>query len=165
MNLTLSPTAHPGREPRSEAKIRRYAVFRRRQQYFGLSIELVREVLSGTPLTRVPRAGAEMQGVLSLRGEILPVVLIDRWLGLRHQPDDPQLPILVLRRGELLVGLRVDAIQGVVNVPTAQIQTHPAVGADSVLLGLWQSQGQAPVNLIDGPALLEALCRETSTNL
>ena len=146
------------------AGVSRYAVFRRQQQYFGVTIDLVREVLPGQSLTRVARAREEILGVLSLRGEILPVVVIDHWLGLTVGADDPSLPILVLRRGDLLVGLRVDAIQSVVNISEAEIQPHPAETEETLLTGIWSRPNQPPITLIDGTALLTALCQQTSTN-
>lgn len=142
----------------------RHAVFRRRGQFFGLSIDLVREVLPGQPLTRVPRAHDEILGVLSLRGEILPVVVIDGWLGLTPEPDDATQPILVLRRGELLVGLRVDAIQGVANIPMSQVQPHPVAGNETHLTGIWHPPGGTPITLIAGEELLQTLCQNTSVN-
>lgn len=141
----------------------RFAVFRRCQQLFGLSIDLVREVLPGQALTRVPRASQQILGVLSLRGEILPVVVIDSWLGLLPVADDPLLPILVLRRGDLLVGLRVDAIQGVVTVPAEEIQPHPSADSETPIAGIWHPEGRIPITLVAGTALLETLSRETSS--
>lgn len=143
----------------------RHAVFRRRGQLFGLGIDLVREVLPGQPLTRVPRSREQILGVLSLRGEILPVVDIDVWLGLAPVTDDPALPILVLRRADLLVGLRVDAIQSVASVPNPEIQPHPTAESGACIAGIWQPEGRPPVTLVAGHQLLEILSRETSLNL
>jgi len=142
----------------------RFAVFKRHNQLFGLTIDLVREVLPGQPLTRVAGSMEEILGVLSLRGEILPVVVIDSWLGLPVSPDTPTLPILVLRRAELLVGLRVDAIQSVVTIPAREVQPHPSAESGALLKGIWHPEGHAPITLIDGTALIQALCRQTSAN-
>jgi purine-binding chemotaxis protein CheW len=162
----MTPTAAVSKSSRAKAAValetRRYAIFRRHQQFFGINVELVREVLHGQPLTPVPRAGAEILGVLSLRGEILPVVVIDELLGLKLKTDDPLQPILVLRRGELLAGLRVDAIQGVASVPTADVQLHPGGAAGSLLAGIWHPKGQSTVTLINGSALLETLSRRAA---
>jgi chemotaxis signal transduction protein len=164
MTAVYPPTINPAKTGITGASTARYSVFRRRQQLFGLGIDLVREVLPGQPLTRVPGSKQQILGVLNLRGEILPVVVIDAWLGLTPAPDDPSLPILVLRRADLLVGLRVDAIQSVVNIPAQEIQPHPAGAQSSLLASIWNPEGQAPVTLISGLALLEALCRQTSAN-
>ncbi len=141
----------------------RYTVFRRQGQLFGLSIDLVREVLAGQPLTRVPRAQAQVLGVMNLRGEILPVVVIDSWLSLPGIADDSTKPILVVRRGDLLVGLRVDAVQSVVRVPGAEVQPHPSAGREPHLAGIWHPAGQVPITLIAGTALLETLCRQAAS--
>ena len=167
MTATLAPTSSSKRTaPKADsgASVSRYTVFRRNQQFFGLTIKLVREVLSGQPLTRVARAQEQILGVLSLRGEILPVVVIDRWLGLPSSPDDLNSPILVLRDADFLVGLRVDAIQSVVNVPQTEVQPHPAAGDDTLLSGIWHRAGQPPITLIDGAALIEALCHQNAPN-
>jgi len=164
MSTSISPADRPAAASQSGNAASRYTVFKRRRQLFGLSIELVREVLPGQPLTRVPRSGEQILGVLSLRGEILPVVVMDSWLGLAATPDDPGLPILVLRRAELLVGLRVDAIQRVVNLAAGEIQSHPAAGGNPLLQGIWQPAGQTPITVIDNNALVDLLCRSTSTN-
>lgn len=163
---TLSPPSVPVTRPASVGlATSRHAVFSRCRQLFGLPIDLVREVLPGQPLAPVPRAQEQILGVLNLRGEILPVVVIDPWLGLPPIADDPALPILVLRRDDLLVGLRVDAIRSVLNVPPEEIQPHPAASSDAMLTGLWQPEGQSPITLIAGAALLDALCQSTASNL
>jgi chemotaxis signal transduction protein len=142
----------------------RYAVFRRHRQFFGLSIEFVTEVLPGQPLTRVPRGHRDLLGVLSLRGEILPVISIDALLNLEPRPDDPTLPILVLRRRDLLAGLRVDAIQSVISLNAAEIQPHPA-GHDTHFAGIWQFAGDTAITLtlLSGAKLLDALCHQTTS--
>jgi chemotaxis signal transduction protein len=164
MTAAYPSTQHPAQADKAPAAAARHTIFLRRQQLFGLGIDLVREVLPGQPLTRVPASKEQILGVLNLRGEVLPVVMIDGWLGLSPVADDPNLPILVLRRADLLVGLRVDAIQSVVSIPAHEIQPHPSTLHSSLLTSLWHPEGQAAVTLISGPALLEALCRQTSAN-
>lgn len=164
MATATSSAPAPAFVPEMPQGAGRYAIFRRQGQSFGLTIELVREVLSGSPLTRVARAREQVLGVLSLRGEILPVVVIDRWLGLPEISENPAQPILVLRRAELLVGLRVDAILTVATIPIAEIQTLPA-DRNTILAGLWQPSHQTPVSLIQAAALIAILGQENSTVL
>jgi purine-binding chemotaxis protein CheW len=142
----------------------RYAVFRRCNQFFALSIDLVSEVLPGQPLTIVPRSQDRILGVLSLRGEILPVLTIDDLLGVTAAADDPGAPILVLRHGELLAGLRVDAVQSVIPVSASEIQSYPADG-EACFTGIWHPEGAAPITLIASAALMDALRQQTTENL
>jgi len=143
----------------------RYAVFIRCQQLFGVSIELVREVLPGQALTFVPRAQEHVLGVLNLRGEILPVVVADTWLGLPAIADDPNQPILVLRRGDLLMGLRVDSIWNVLNIPAPEVQPHPTAGQQTCLSGIWYSENRPAITLISGNVLLDAVCQDLSERM
>jgi chemotaxis signal transduction protein len=148
----------------ASATTSRYAVFRRNGQFFGLSIEFVTEVLPGQPLTRVPRAHRNLLGVVSLRGEILPVISIDELLNLEPRPDDSTLPILVLRRRDLLAGLRVDAIQSVISLNAAEVQPHPS-GHDTHFAGIWQLPGDASgtLTLLSGAKLLDLLCQQAAS--
>ncbi len=162
----LSPLpATPVDTPSAPAASSRYAVFRRHDQFFGLGIEFVTEVLPGQPLTRVPRSQGNILGVLSLRGEILPVVTVDELLDLEPRLDDPALPILVLRWRDVLVGLRVDAIQSVITLNTAEIQPHPS-GHGAHFAGIWRLEGDAQITLtlLAGGALIETLSQQTTTH-
>ena len=144
----------------------RYVIFRRHGQFFGLGIEFVTEVLPGQALTRVPRSQGNILGVLSLRGEILPVVRVDEMLDLAAANDNSALPILVLRWQDLLVGLRVDAIQSVITLPTGEIHPHPA-GRDSHFAGIWHAGGDSPITLtlLDGNTLLGVLRQQSPNRL
>jgi purine-binding chemotaxis protein CheW len=140
----------------------RFAVFRRCNQFFALSVDIVSEVLHGQPLTRVPRSQNMILGVLSLRGEILPVLTLDDWFGLEAPTNDAELPILVLRQGDLLAGLRVDSIQSVTSIPASEIQPYPAEG-EAYFAGIWRSEGTPPITLIASSVLLDALRRTNGT--
>jgi chemotaxis signal transduction protein len=158
------PSSTRASDAAAKSSATRYAVFRRCNQQFALSIDLVSEVLPGQPLTRVPRSQSQILGVLSLRGEILPVLTLDDLLGLSAPTDDPNLPILVLRQGELLAGLRVDAIQSVVSIPASEIQPYPAEG-EACFAGIWHPEGMIPMTLIASAALIDALRRQTTETL
>jgi purine-binding chemotaxis protein CheW len=166
MAESLSTALPQATERTAASATHRYVVFRRQGQYFGLGIEYVTEVLPGQPLTRVPRAQGNILGVLSLRGEILPVVRVDEMLDLTVGTDDAALPILVLRWQELLVGLRVDAIQSVITLADPEIHPHPA-GRDSHFSGIWHAGGDSPLTLtlLAGNTLLEVLRQQTPNHL
>jgi purine-binding chemotaxis protein CheW len=163
MVTTTQSNPKAGQPPEIDAQSSFYAVIKRGSQLFALDVDLVREVLPGQPLTRVPRAADQIIGVLNLRGEILPIVTIDPQLGLPSVADNPDLPILVLRKGELLVGLRVDSVQGAVSVPMAEIQPHPSSGSNTLLSGIFWREGQTAIALIGTKELLEAFYQQATT--
>ena len=55
----------------------KYIVFSLGAEMYGIPIERVEQILNSSPVTRIPKAPKEMLGVLSLRGDTLPVV--DTW--------------------------------------------------------------------------------------
>jgi purine-binding chemotaxis protein CheW len=162
MATTTETNPEAGQLPAIEVESSFYAVFKRGSRLFALDVDLVREVLPGQSLTRVPRAGEQILGVLNLRGEILPVMTLDPQLGLTNVVDNSALPILVLRKGELLVGLRVDSVQGTVSIPTQEIQPHPSAGENQLLSGFFWREGQSSIALIGTRELLETFYQQAT---
>jgi purine-binding chemotaxis protein CheW len=74
----------------------------------------VREVAAVSTVTPVPTAPAEVAGLMQLRGQIVPVLELDR-AGVRApRPGDP---LLVLELGPVRAALRVDRVLGVESDP------------------------------------------------
>lgn len=150
-------TAAAGKEQSS------YGLFSRSRQTFGLGIEFLAEVIQGHPITRVPKTPSLVAGALNLRGEILPVVLIDSLLGLAPRAYDPAKPIMIIRQAELLLGIQVDSVRSVVNVPPAQVLPKPAETSEAApVLGLWSYSPTELVTLLDGAKLLNLVRREAT---
>lgn len=82
---------------------------------FGLPIRYVREVLRCPPVTPVPQVPAALRGVVSIRGEIVPVIDLGERLGLAGVGGDDGRLVLVgsPETGEN-VGLLVDTVIGLV---------------------------------------------------
>ncbi len=134
-----------------------HSVFVRQGQRFGIAVEFVREVINGRALTRIPQADAVVAGVLNLRGDMLPVVLVDPWLELPGQQYDPAKPILVLRQGDVLVGVQVDSMLRVTTIPSADLAPAASVQPDSCLTHLWRGVDENLVTLLDGRAMLRRI--------
>ena len=106
------------------------AVFRVGEQTYAIDIMRVKEVINPQPVTPVPRAPATLEGVIELRGQILPVV------DLRKRFDRPASPLtsaskVILVRlppgGSSFVGLIVDGVREVVRLPRDEIRPAPAM--------------------------------------
>lgn len=71
-------------------------------------------------MTSVHRVQGALDGVFSLRGQVVPVVNLQRW----RVPDavaSTPAQVLVLRSGDKVIGLAVDAVRGLLKVPTAEV--------------------------------------------
>ena len=100
---------------------RQYVIFRMMGQLYGAAIDVVREVNYLTPVTRLPNTPAFVEGVIDLRGEILPVIDLRKRLGMPVREADTESRLMVLNLGERSAALLVDGVDQVVTLNTDQI--------------------------------------------
>jgi len=134
-----------------------YSLFRRHEQNFCVDVTHLQEVLQQSSVTPVPRSHRSLAGVMNLRGEVLPVVLVDALLHLPEQAYDPARPVLVLRRKDLLVGIQVDSVQRVGFVPRNEVLPSPLTSQSAIWAGIWFRAEQELATLLDGGVLLEEI--------
>lgn len=103
-----------------------YVLFRVAEETFGLPIERVQSIIRYERGTPVPRAPEVVEGVINLRGRIVPVVDLMRRLGRGAFTPGPTARIVVVEGEGGLVGLAVDAASEVVRIETEAIQPAPA---------------------------------------
>jgi len=117
-------------------------------QMFGLPIARVQDVFKPARITRVPLAGAEIAGVLNLRGRI--VTAIDMRCRLdakRRENDGTPMAIGIEAKGESF-GLLVDAVGEVLKLPDTDREANP-INLDAKLAAL-----SAGVYRLDGQLLV-----------
>lgn len=91
------------------------------QQEYAVPITAVMEVQAWTQPTPVPDAPPIVEGVIDLRGEVMPVVDIRKRLGLPVRPADAETLALILDAGGLTAALTVDGVDQVVTLTDDQI--------------------------------------------
>jgi purine-binding chemotaxis protein CheW len=113
---------------------------------FAIDIHGVWEIIRMRPTTEIPRSSSFIRGIISLRGEIVPVVDLRLLLG--FQPPEDPLPaakIIVATLGGKPVGMAVDAVTSKVRVPGSNVDLPPAVLGKSEaghLVGVCRHQGR-----------------------
>lgn len=113
----------------------RFVVFRLAGAEYGLPVSAVREVLRRPDnITPLPNAPDFVAGVLTLRGEVLPLIDQRRLLNLpavaANSTSGPERGrVVVVGRDGVLVGLLVDGLAGLLTVPAERIGPAPAVSA------------------------------------
>jgi purine-binding chemotaxis protein CheW len=105
-------------------------VFSLGAETYGLPITDLAEVLPTTNCTPVPRASAEIEGVINLRGELRSVIDLRRLLSLPPAADESASCILMLRNGGDEVGLRVGRVEKVQIIRHDELVSPEAGGAD-----------------------------------
>lgn len=81
---------------------------------FGVHLALVAEIHPYQPLNRMPHMPKGVEGLLELRGQVVPVVDLRTRLGMPLREDRAGTIILVIQSGGFRTGLLVDAVDGVV---------------------------------------------------
>ncbi len=103
------------------------------REMFGVDILMVQEIIRETPITPIPNAPEFIEGVINLRGNIIPVIDLRRRLNLRHaEAHDGNIWIMILNVEGRVTGFIVDAVTQVLKVPADSIKPPP----DIVVSGL-----------------------------
>jgi purine-binding chemotaxis protein CheW len=110
-------------------------VFRLGSEEFGVPIESVQEIVRvPEELTHVPKAPTFIEGVINLRGSVLPVVDQRRRLGLPTLERCEQQRIMVFLFDGVRTGFIVDSVSEVLKVPRSAIEPAPHLSVDQVHL-------------------------------
>jgi purine-binding chemotaxis protein CheW len=115
-------------------------------QHVALNVAQVRDVLGPLPMTRVPRAPAEVAGVLNLRGHI--VTAIDLAVRLGMSDAGPRATSVVVEHEGDLYAILVDQVEEVVHLES--------MGRESdlgLLSGRWRDTAAAIYRRPDGPLI------------
>ena len=115
---------------------RQLVVFQLGPELYGVEIGRVHEIIRLQSVTRVPRAPAFVEGVINLRGRVIPVVDLRRRFGLPLAEHTRASRIVVVELGEHVIGMVVDGVSEVLRVNTATIEPPSPVvaGIDSEYL-------------------------------
>jgi purine-binding chemotaxis protein CheW len=99
-------------------------VFSLGEQY-GVPIVQVQEIVRVGHITRVPNSPPYMEGVINLRGRVLPVLNLRKRLGLPGKELTKASRVVVSEVGQKVIGLLVDSVLHVLKMPASSIEEPP----------------------------------------
>ena len=99
------------------------------EEEFGVDILAVQEIIRMMQITPVPRAPIYIDGVINLRGKVIPVVNMRSRFSLPVQEPTPQTRIVVMEFDQKIVGFLVDAVSEVLRIPASTVEEAPPVVA------------------------------------
>lgn len=143
---------------RTAGNHRQLLTFSLDSEEYALDIEAIREIIKPREITEIPRAPKHILGILSLRGQVIPIYDLKQRLKLGRAVVSANSRIIVCQHEEQVAGLLVDGITQVVRIAKDGVEATPAniAGVDrSLLLGVGRCQGRFLVllnlpNIIDG---------------
>jgi purine-binding chemotaxis protein CheW len=100
---------------------------------FAIGILVIKEIIEYGQLTTVPMMPESIRGVINLRGAVVPVIDLSARFGRKPAETTRRTCIVIIEvqaeDGVQVVGLIVDAVNEVLEIPAAQIEPPPSFGA------------------------------------
>ncbi len=95
------------------------------QEEYMVDINKIREIIMTTEITYVPRVDDYFEGVINLRGNIVPIINLRKKLGMQPREITPSTRILIMEILDMNVGFIVDKITKVIIIPEKNIDSTP----------------------------------------
>jgi len=103
--------------------------FRLANEEYGLPITKVREINRVVPVTKLPQTPSFVEGIINLRGRIIPVIDLRKRFEMPVTAHDEDTRIIIVDISGQIVGVIVDAVTEVVRLNTENIESPPATVA------------------------------------
>lgn len=109
-------------------KAGKYLTFVLAEETYGFEILKVREIIGMMDITSIPRTPDFVQGVVNLRGKIIPVIDLRLKFGMPSTAQTEETCIIVVSIAEVEVGAVVDRVSEVLEVASGDIENAPSFG-------------------------------------
>lgn len=116
----------------------KYLTFQLAGEEYGVEILKVREIIGLMDITCVPQTPEFVEGVINLRGRVIPVIDLRSKFGLPRTEYNDQTCIIVVDVG-MMMGIIVDTVSEVHDIPASSIEPPPSFGGavdTSFILGM-----------------------------
>jgi len=142
------------------------ACFELAGQTWAVPITQVREILATPAITPLPDAPDAIEGVMDLRGTLIPVVDLARMLAPETSSTGPRARTVVVEARGLVIGFRVERATQVLAAVPAEMEPLPALARDAgcrAVVCVVRREGRSPVLVVDLPVLLERFLPAAAT--
>lgn len=123
---------------------------------YGLAIRFVTEIIGIQKITPVPDLPDYVKGVINLRGKVIPVMDVRLRFEMKHRAYDERTCIIVINAKDTTVGLIVDTVSEVLEIPDSDIEEsqHFRKGKGNQFMRGMGKVGDKVKILLDAEALL-----------
>ena len=138
------------------------ACFEVRSQVYAIEVEFVREIVRIMQITPLPNAPAQIEGVIDLRGAVIPVMDLARVLDQGSASCGSQARIIVLEVDGLVFGLQVDAATDVLSIDAHRMEDVPDLATHSgydAVRHVVRREGATPVMVLAVDRIVENVYR------
>ena len=117
-------------------QILQLVTFKLGNEEFGIDIKKVQEINRMIEITKIPNAPAHVEGVVNLRGKIVPIVSLRTKLGFEEVERDKATRIMVVEIEGSVLGFIVDSVSEVLRIHDPKVEPTPSItsGSDSAYI-------------------------------
>ena len=94
---------------------------------YAVEVLKVREIIRMTSITHVPNTPASIEGIINLRGKVIPIVSLRNRFNLMSAENDQHTRIMVMDIAGKLMGFIVDGVSEVIRISSGEIQPPPSM--------------------------------------
>jgi purine-binding chemotaxis protein CheW len=126
--INMATVTNPAvdRDPRGgEHPILQLVGFRLDEEDYAIPITTIREIILMKPITRIPEVPPFIEGVINLRGAVIPIVNLRKRFGMPPRGTDDETRMIVVTVRDQTVGCVVDAVTQVMRITADQVQAAP----------------------------------------
>ena len=102
-------------------------VFHLDNEEYGVDIMKVNVIEKYQEIVQVPNSPEYVEGIINLRGEILPIFNLRKKFGLKEKLVDENTKIIVVFLGQMKVGFIVDSVSQIINIDDTQTEAAPRI--------------------------------------
>ncbi|NBG87590.1 chemotaxis protein CheW [Isachenkonia alkalipeptolytica] len=103
------------------SQTQQYVIFKLEGESYGIPIEYVKTIEKMTEMTRVPNAPDYLEGVINLRGEVVPIINMRKRFDLSELDEAEDTRTIILELEEISVGMIVDSSSEVLSINNSAI--------------------------------------------
>jgi purine-binding chemotaxis protein CheW len=128
--------------------------FRLDDQEYALDISNVVQVVRMVAITPVPKAPDVVEGVINLRGKVVPVINLRKRCGLANRPYGLNDHLLIAKMDGRVMGLIVDVVSEMLTVPMSDLDFSSEIGSQMEYLSAVGRLGDRLLLVLDPGTIL-----------
>lgn len=99
-------------------------------EQYGVDIQSVQEIIRIQNITKVPKTLAFVEGIINLRGKVIPVLDLRKRFGLEITETNAETRIVVIEISGIIIGMIVDAVSEVLRIPQSSVEPPSPIVAN-----------------------------------
>ena len=110
---------------KQDVELVQLVTFKIGEEEFGVDILRVQEIIRTMEITRVPKSPDFVEGVINLRGKVIPIIDLRKRFGMEVREYDKHTRIIVIEINDMIIGFVVDAVREVLRIPADTVEPPP----------------------------------------